>query len=310
MLFQRITMKTTYMKNFTSLLFPLLFLLGLNSYAQVEFNLENSGNNNYELKLISSVDWLPPFNVTATAQISFLVPTGGFELNNLQNINGAWAANSLVIAPTENPDFDYVTVGLTSLGTNDIDYVNGQEITLFTFENSGICTGPIALMEVGDPFTFPNSQNINVGNQLTTLGSGNLNAWTGNYGLGNANCSDENPSVLGCTDELACNYNPLADQDDGSCDIGLVSCPEPCNTITGCTDTNAENFDPLANCDDGSCTYSTSNNEDNGVCGFYLTVEADDCSEVCMGRTTINIANEYLDGSNQWFIEFYSKQFS
>jgi hypothetical protein len=51
------------------------------------------------------------------------------------------------------------------------------------------------------------------------------------------------PPVDGCTDQSACNYNPFAINDDGSC------------TYPGCTDTDACNFDPNADCEDGSCTY-------------------------------------------------------
>ena len=48
--------------------------------------------------------------------------------------------------------------------------------------------------------------------------------------------------ILGCTDPTACNYNPSANTDDGSC-----------LTDYGCTDPTAFNYDPTATCDDGSC---------------------------------------------------------
>lgn len=48
-------------------------------------------------------------------------------------------------------------------------------------------------------------------------------------------------TVLGCTDPVACNYDPLANTDDGSCVFG------------GCTDPAACNYDASAACDDGSC---------------------------------------------------------
>lgn len=75
------------------------------------------------------------------------------------------------------------------------------------------------------------------------------------------------PSNPGCTDESACNFNPDATEDDGSCTY-----PEPgldcdgeclnggdpetgCNPVPGCIDEWACNFDPQATEDDGSCIY-------------------------------------------------------
>jgi hypothetical protein len=53
------------------------------------------------------------------------------------------------------------------------------------------------------------------------------------------------PTLLGCTDSTALNYNSLANTDDGSC-IAVVN---------GCTDATATNYDASANTDDGSCAY-------------------------------------------------------
>ena len=51
------------------------------------------------------------------------------------------------------------------------------------------------------------------------------------------------PTILGCTDPLALNYDSNANTNDGSCNY------------SGCTDPNANNYDPNANIDDGSCVY-------------------------------------------------------
>ena len=64
-----------------------------------------------------------------------------------------------------------------------------------------------------------------------------------------------NPNVYGCTDPVACNYNPLATIDDGSC------------TYSGCTDPIAANYNPLAGCDDGSCGFACT---DYGLTGIYV----------------------------------------
>lgn len=50
----------------------------------------------------------------------------------------------------------------------------------------------------------------------------------------------------GCTDPTACNYNPNAVTDDGSC------CFDDC----GCMVQSANNFNPSAECDDGSCIFN------------------------------------------------------
>ncbi|MDA8696033.1 LamG domain-containing protein, partial [Flavobacteriales bacterium] len=53
-------------------------------------------------------------------------------------------------------------------------------------------------------------------------------------------------SSEGCTDPTACNYEPTATFDDGSC---IAPCVE------GCMDSGACNFNPEANADDGSCLF-------------------------------------------------------
>jgi hypothetical protein len=94
----------------------------------------------------------------------------------------------------------------------------------------------------------------------------------------------------GCTDPTACNYDPLAICDDGSC-LGLWGCMDntacnynvlatcddgSCILPDGCTDNTACNYDPLATCDDGSCVYDvsvvTATNVCTGVCDGEVVV--------------------------------------
>ena len=93
---------------------------------------------------------------------------------------------------------------------------------------------------------------VNIGNTNWTnsAGTDSLNSeWTV---LANEDWSDigqhtnicQSSPVYGCTDPTACNYDTLADTDDGSCIL-----PD------GCIDPIATNYDPAATCDDGSCVY-------------------------------------------------------
>ncbi|MBL7943829.1 MAG: hypothetical protein JNM00_13735 [Flavobacteriales bacterium] len=86
------------------------------------------------------------------------------------------------------------------------------------------------------------------------------------------------PSTPGCMDDTACNYNPDATEDDGSCVYpgctddtacnydGGAGCDDGTCTYAGCTDPQASNYDPAAGCDDGSCTFAcTGDFDNNGV---------------------------------------------
>lgn len=80
-------------------------------------------------------------------------------------------------------------------------------------------------------------------------------------------------SISGCTDPLACNFNPEAEEDDDSClyadcneDCGGTAFTNECGCVGGnteldvdfcwgCTDDAAVNYDPDALFDDESCSY-------------------------------------------------------
>lgn len=58
----------------------------------------------------------------------------------------------------------------------------------------------------------------------------------------------------GCMDPAANNYDPEAEEDDGSCNY----------TKRGCMDPTANNYDPEAEEDDGSCTYDDDDDDGGG----------------------------------------------
>ena len=100
------------------------------------------------------------------------------------------------------------------------------------------------------------------------------------------------PAVEGCIDETACNFDPEANTDDGSCsyaDAGL-DCDGNCledvdgdgicdgDEIPGCTDGTACNYAADATDDDGSCSYADAGLDCDGNC-----IEDADGDGICDG---------------------------
>ena len=90
--------------------------------------------------------------------------------------------------------------------------------------------------------------------------------------------SASNPAdnACGCTNELATNFDPSADYDDGSCE----------GVEEGCTDMTACNFDAAADVDDGSCEYAAEGFDCAGTCvvgdadGDGICDAVDDCVDM------------------------------
>jgi hypothetical protein len=115
-------------------------------------------------------------------------------------------------------------------------------------------------------------------------------------------CLNEIPLVLGCMDTTACNYNPLAEEDDGSCS----------NACGGCTIDWAMNYNPNATFNDGSClfppgagiTCSSPIQLFDGGTPFVFQTEYIDNDNFAAGLTELNcITNTNdIDIGQYWFI--------
>ena len=118
---------------FILLLFSLMWTVSAS--AQIQFKVELlSDNATYRVSLLPSVTWTDPDNITSTAQVTLKVPTGGMGIANVTSLipGTFWANNARYNSPPEETGFDYISFGLTSLGTSAITYESGVETHLFT----------------------------------------------------------------------------------------------------------------------------------------------------------------------------------
>jgi hypothetical protein len=102
-------------------------------------------------------------------------------------------------------------------------------------------------------------------------------------------CSDVSACITlivnGCTDATACNYDTLANTDDGSCDL-----PD------GCMDTTAFNYDPSATCDDGSCIAVIEGCMDATACNYDSNANTDDgsCAFSSVGNSSVTSCGMFM----------------
>ena len=100
---------------------------------------------------------------------------------------------------------------------------------------------------------------------------------------------------VGCTDPTACNYDPSAELDNGSCSVNddCGVCGGDNSSCGGCTDASACNYDSSAIIDDGSCAV----NDECGVCGGGGIADgACDCDGNVLDECGICGGNGIADG--------------
>jgi hypothetical protein len=194
------------------------------------------------------------------------------------------------------PVFNYLQASnnqLTSLdasGCTNLKYllVNNNNLTSLNFQN-----GNNTIVSLYNSLNNPNLSCVQVDNTAySTSNWTTLDSWT----AFSTNCS-----LAGCTDPLACNYNPLAFIDDGSCftiygcmdslacnyDLSATCDDGSCFTIYGCTDSTAFNYDAIATCDDASCIAIVYGCTDSTQFNYNVLANTDDgsCIAIVNGCT-------------------------
>ena len=142
-----------------------------------------------------------------------------------------------------------------------------------------LCWEDICYWEFCVNLVSANVSGLSLDISVTPYADGSMGSWN------TESCFDPEVPIIeseigcityGCTNPIACNYNPNAGCDDGSCNL------------PGCTDPIACNYDLNADCDDGSCTYGGCT--DPLACNFVATAGCDDgsCDYCSMSDITHN----------------------
>ncbi len=168
------------------------WLLPIIGWSQVQLKLVlEPDNTTYKVYLKSSQAYVGSKALITTSQITLVVPHGTgnaqFIPENISSpsVNMRWRLTHRVDSPAENPDKDYLFFSFINNQTPLIlfDIQPSAETLLFSFTRKGNCTGLAYLIDdKKDAFLPPNSQNINIGINLTVVGAGG-NAYGGAYDL-------------------------------------------------------------------------------------------------------------------------------
>ena len=178
------------------------------------------------------------------------------------------------IASPDLLDFLGVYGGEFSPNEIQIDGVNLLQI-IQDLQNQVASIQPVDVNYVEATLTALQQEIENLNQQIAEnalpdgTASGQLLRWNGTAWI------PVSPVLGGCTDYTACNYNPAAIGDDGSClqDDECGVCGGDDSSCSGCTDETACNYETSAIIDDGSCKVF----DECGVCGGDNSTCLDDC---------------------------------
>ncbi|GIV31572.1 MAG: hypothetical protein KatS3mg029_0923 [Saprospiraceae bacterium] len=74
--------------------------------GQVKFKVKLlPDNSTYQVLLKPETTWNPPFNSVPSAQVTIVVPSGGFNVGTVTSLKGNWAHNDTITSPAENPGY-------------------------------------------------------------------------------------------------------------------------------------------------------------------------------------------------------------
>lgn len=265
--------------------------------AAIDHNLYIDGNLSYESNYRAGLRILDIQDV-ANANLSEVAYFDLYPSSNSAQFNGTWSNypyfESGVVAVSHIEDGLFLLQpGFLHLSSTNTDVCDNESAIVDVTVEDGFL-GPVNLSVVsglpGGATADFSANNVNPG--VYTLTLSNWPSGPGNYQIvvegsgAHFTYSDEITinvtacAVLGCTDPIACNYDPSATQDDGSCDLGPVwfedadndgygdagsstqSCTQPAGFVSDDTDCDDTRNDVYP---DAAGTYEDVDNNCNGL---------------------------------------------
>ena len=264
-----------YMSTYTAQNITQLYFSNLNIY-------DLTGIQDFEILQVISANSLPidSINLSSNANLTYVeIYNSSIGYLNIQNGNNT---NLYLYSEDNNAlncilvdDVEYAS-SVWTVENNNIDPWSSfselsfdYTLTINEASDTESCDG-IAIIDVAESLSSYNySWNGSPSSSFSYLCGGNN---TFEISDPSGQCSQTvtifvGPYINGCTDVVACNYNPLANQQDNSCiyPITYYDCDFNCISdsdldgicdqleVFGCTSNSSPNYDPLATEDDGSC---------------------------------------------------------
>jgi hypothetical protein len=266
--------------------------IAIHTGAVGDSNLEGFTTFGIYAELTSSTDYLTavfgsaefPLNISTSTSFwqhgaggNFATDLNSFFLGMLPELAfDSWLTIGLTQAPSGAGEEGIGSIGLTSALAA---FGAGNDLELSTMSGGSWYALP------GSSNGYPDENLRVLLAQVTTDGliSGTLNLQVfieGNSFNEQLEAFSFGAGLLGCTDADACNYNPSATSNDGSC-VGpepYLNCDGEC-TMDADGDGICDEFEVLGCTDDSACDYD-SEATDSGACSY--AAEGLDCAGTCL----------------------------
>ena len=181
------------------------------------------------------------------------------------------------------------TFGGLIINGDSIEFAGGASLTYTACLDTGCYTAQLAVPYFSSEGTFQVADaDGNIINSGAASGSGPTAGGELFFFAGSDACV-----VLGCTDEVACNYDEGANSNDGTCEY---------LTCAGCTDPTACNYDELATLENNTCDFSCVGCLDPTALNYCADCTVPGECAFCEGAFagTLSVGGGTYDGEISW----------